>query len=230
MKVGVCTPSRGLIHSRTEEAIEVARQEAETLGMEFRRYYTHDRPIPDCFNEVVDQAYRAGCDPIWIVEEDVVPLPGAFTQSFLAVRSGADIAVVDFPMRSKGNAELVEKTFPGVMQDGAGRVTWCRTGCILLKRCVFDLLPRPWFSTCSRFVSENEIIWQSPNPTVYGCDTNFTNGCFQLGFQFAIIKPDAQHLELVEYGNHDLNNKGYHIIEPLPGPTDEYVHTNRRRQ
>lgn len=227
MKIGCCTPSRGLIHSRVEEAIESARQEAHWNGHYFDRYFTHNLPIPDCFNEVVAQAYGDGCALIWIVEEDVVPLRGAFIQMLRALEAGADIAVVDYPMRSKGRAEC-RKTFPGITQDGVGRVTWCRTGCILFERRVFDLLPRPWFSVYSRFVRENEITWQSPNAAPYGCDTNFTNACFQLGFKFAIIEPDAQHLELIEYGNHRADNNGCHLIEPLPEPTDLYIYENRR--
>lgn len=221
MRIACCTPSRGLVHSRTEEAVEAARREAALDGYPFERFYTHDLPIPDCFNMVTQKGYDAGADVIWLLEEDVVPWPETFIRMIEAIERGADIAVTDYPMRSK--PVDTGYTYPGLVQDGAGRVTWCRTGCIMFKRHCLDAIPRPWFTTeTSRLIRPGEITWSSPHRTIYGCDIAFTNAFYQLGYKFAVIEPYLVHLEVIERGAQGTNC-GAHRIRCIEGPNAEYI-------
>src|SRR5581483_9615394 len=66
----VCICSRGLIHSRTLESIEQNLRPARARGEVWLTEYTHDKPIPEAQNAVVEQALI--WDPEWIlfVEED----------------------------------------------------------------------------------------------------------------------------------------------------------------
>ena len=69
MRIARCTPSRGLVHSRTEQTADTARMWAELHGHTWRNFWTHNLPIPNCFNNVVMRAYNWGADLIWILEE-----------------------------------------------------------------------------------------------------------------------------------------------------------------
>lgn len=72
MELAVALPTRGLIHSRTIEAVI---QAIEHRGIrEYTLVLTHDLPIPDSHETVCKQALATGAEFIWLVEEDVVPL------------------------------------------------------------------------------------------------------------------------------------------------------------
>lgn len=212
MKIARCTPSRGLIHSWTEHAAEVARSEAEARGHEFRSFFTHDLPIPDCFNDICERAMDAGADLIWILEEDVVPDLGAFDQMLDAIANGADIALIDYTVDAPESC-CFER---GIARDGTKRISWGPTGCILIKRMCFDRLPRPWFTRRGRVLRPSgEITWQSDTPTVYGVDVEFTHALRQMGFNLQEVEAKCDHLRIIERGQ-SWTNDGRHRIEPLP--------------
>jgi hypothetical protein len=87
--IGLCLPSRGLMHSRMVQSL------LESLnGLEFDAYWSHDRPIPECFNVPIQEAIDDGCDPIIIWEDDVVATRYALKTLLGAVRL-SDIAFYD---------------------------------------------------------------------------------------------------------------------------------------
>jgi len=217
MKVVAATPSRGLIHSRTVEAV---LRESWSIGDDWVGWlFTHDLPIPDCFNELVERALATCASAIWLVEEDMQPGPGTLVKMVDALYTPADIAVVDYPVGLPKN--ISGKTYPTVTRDGAGRVTWCGTGCILIQRHVFDSVPRPWFTLQNRLVKPGVVTWQGGEPSKYGSDIAFTFACHQLGFKFAVVDAQVNHLRVVERGQSG-KNCGFHIIEPLPPPIVEH--------
>ena len=214
MRIARCTPSRGLVHSRTEQTADTARMWAELHGHTWRNFWTHNLPIPNCFNNVVMRAYNWGADLIWLLEEDVaLQSPGvAFPGMMAAIANGADIALVDYTVGLPGTDRLAR----GIARDGTGRISWGPTGCILLRRECFDRLPRPWFTTRGRVLRESgEITWQSDTPTPYGVDIEFTHALKQLGLTFHEVDAQCDHLKVIERGQSDVND-GRHRIEPLP--------------
>ena len=213
MKIARCTPSRGLVHSRTEQTADTARDWAELHGHQWRNFWTHDLPIPDCFNEVVGMAYNWGADLVWILEEDVVlRSPGVtFPAMVSTIANGADVAIVDYTVGSLANGFS-----RGIARDGANRIGWAPTGCILIKRVCFDRLPRPWFTTRGRALRESgEVTWQSDTPIAYGVDVEFTHALRQMGFNLQEVKARCDHLRVVATGQLETND-GRHRIEPLP--------------
>lgn len=223
MKIARCTPSRGLIHSRTEEMAEMARMAAEAHGNVWRSFFTHDLPIPDCFNRVCRNAYDWGADLFWILEEDI-QLSYAIADLMGAIADGADVAVMDYPMDVPGE----DKITWGVVRDGAGRIAWCRTGCILFRRKCLDAMPEPWFTLRGRIVKPGIVEWQSEETSGYGADVGFTSQLIQLGFKIHEVDIPCRHLRVVEMGQSGVNS-GCHRIEALPGP-ERKPHTPPRRK
>lgn len=137
--VALCLPSRGLVHSRTLEAVlaalDVARERIRCVGW----FLTHDLPIPDCHETTAERALAAGADYLWFVEEDMVPPPDALLLLLsTADTTGAGIVTIDYPISE-------HPTQSAIMHKANGSVFWCGLGCTLVHRDVFALLARPWF-------------------------------------------------------------------------------------
>lgn len=112
--IGVILPSRGLIHSRTLESLTEALK-----GFEYKFYFSHDNPIPTCFNIPITEALKDSPDYIWIVEEDM-----AFPEDTLRKLLDADteIATMDYRLE---NGQMCYYETSGYLLGG--------TGCILIK-------------------------------------------------------------------------------------------------
>jgi len=211
MKIARCTPTRGLVHSRTEAAAETARVLAQNDGHAWRTFWSHDLPIPDCFNDVVGRAWDWGADVFWLLEEDVAPASPAstFAAMWAQLETGADYVTTSYPIGTLEGGGASPLNY-----DGAGRMVWCATGCILLRRVCFELMPRPWFTLRNRLVKPRQVTWDEGSESPYGADIGFTFALYQLGLRAAVVWDEVHHLKVREFGQAQIND-GYHIIEPL---------------
>lgn len=211
MRIARCTPSRGLVHSRTEAAAETARVLACNDGYEWRSFWSHDLPIPRCFEDVVGRAWDWGADLFWLLEEDVAPAHPAltFAAMMLELECGADYVTTTYPIGTLDGGGASPLNF-----DGAGRMVWCATGCLLLTRRCFELMPRPWFTLRNRLVKPHVVTWDEGADSPYGADIGFTFALYQLELEAAVVWDDMHHLKIREFGQPQIND-GYHIIEPL---------------
>jgi len=211
MRIARCTPSRGLVHSRTEEAAEYGRLMAEARGHTWRSFLSHDKPIPDCFNDVTWRAWAWGADLFWLLEEDVAPVePVKAFENMLDAIEGADYVTTTYPI---GQLDSERNASP-LNYDGAGRLVWCATGCILLRRVCFELMPEPWFTLRNRLVKPGRITWDHGTDSPYGCDIGFTFALYQLGLRAALVEDEIHHFRVRQSGDREINT-GVHIIEPL---------------
>lgn len=211
MKIARCTPSRGLVHSRVEAYAEEAREYAVGHGHEWRNFWTHDLPIPDCFNRPCELAYEWGADVIWILEEDVAPVElGTFVKMLFRLHQGDDYVTTTYPVEHKQK--------PGygnpLTYDALGRLAWCATGCFMLKRACFDLIPQPWFTLTGRIIKNKRVAWESRGGSPYGCDIAFTTMLHLMGLRGSCVFDPIDHYRVRQMGDKD-KNAGYHIIEPL---------------
>lgn len=127
MRLAVVVPSRGLIFSETVE--EIVR-EVLAVGCEWRLFFAHSQPIPDCFNVPAVAGLSWGATHVWFAEEDMVFPPGVLGE---LLASGADVAAADYPLRGGGMC---------VARDGGGVVMFTGTGCLLAQADVLSgLLP-----------------------------------------------------------------------------------------
>jgi hypothetical protein len=197
--------SRGLVHSRTLESIEDARFMARSGFHNWRTYLTHDRPIPEAQNEVVERILSLDPAAEWIlfVEEDIV-LPRFLFQHF----NHSPVQAVNY--RLPGNQECVRK-------DRLGNVIFCGLGCTLVHKNVFVSIPRPWFQTSTQFSEEDGKLYPSYQGKVsYGGHDVFF--CHALQTQKIQIREvprlRAEHLRVSKLGA-ELSNIGYHEIRSL---------------
>ena len=180
MKVAGLFPSRGLVGSRMMEAVD---QNLE--GVDHVKIYSHDRPIPESFNDLTRQFLETDCDFAWFVEEDIVPPQGALAVMF---ETDAAIAFVDYPL----------KNFPDRPCFGTyrSRLIWVGLGCTLVRRAVFEKLEHPWFESQWKYVAVHKgsahgdpkvMIVPDPDRPYGGQDLFFCYKALESGFDIRIV-------------------------------------------
>ena len=215
----VVTPSRGLVHSATVEA--VLGNVAGRRG--FRGWYlTHDMPIPDCDERVAEMGLASGADTLWFVEEDVIPPPGALAASFALLAEGHDVAAVDYPVGS------LDAGWGCLVRDKAGDILWTGLGATLIRRAVFEKLPRPWFTTEWRYTRRAGGEWVAERADRNSAarfgqqDIRFFMDARAAGFRIGQVPGMvAGHALLREAGTQGSNH-GTHTIDVRTRITGQY--------
>ena len=221
----VCTPSRGLIHSRTVEAVMANVANAQARGHDFRGWvFSHDLPIPDCDEAIVEKGLATGAEVLLLIEEDVIPPADALERSLALLDEGWDVAAVDYPVGGSGWGCLV--------RDPKGDIEWCGLGCTLIRREVFEKLARPWFSTDWQYVDfHTGRGWERhPSPADNarrwgGQDIYFCMNVRAAGFRIGQVPDMVAGQAFVEQLGLPGTNVGMHRIgvrrqikEQYPGP------------
>lgn len=209
MKIGVILPTRGLVFTKVEKAIEEMR---ETNPI--RVYRSDFLPIPDGHNQLARQALAEGCDWLFFIEEDTVPPKGALEK---LIEVDNDIACIDYGVSGWGC----------VTRSSEGEILWCGLGCTLVKRKVFEKMTYPCFRA-DMTLRLNDWTWQKlPDEYIktkqYGSlDIWFCDQARKLGFTIKQVEGECEHLELVELGKRETNN-GLHTIKARPKITKNQI-------
>lgn len=197
--IGIVLPTRGLVFTRVEQALESFRKEHD-----IRVYRSHDLPIPDGHNQLAKQALEDGCDYIWFIEEDTVPPTRALEH---LLQANGNIACIDYGVSSWGC----------VTRNPQGEILWCGLGCTLIERKVFEALEYPYFRT-DKTLRLNDWTWVTlpefyQKTRNYGSlDIWFCCSAREKGFSIVQVDGECDHLELVELGKRGSNN-GLHVIK-----------------
>jgi hypothetical protein len=164
MKIAVILPSRGMIFSQTAEEIL-----QNLKGLPYRFFFSHKQPIPRCFEQPTVLALK---DPeithLWFVEDDMILSPETLTE---LLKANVEAITCDYPVSAAGQG--------AVFLDEKNKVVFSGTGCLLVKREVFDRLTRPYF--------RSDIHWGA---TYYGSYIRMTTSISGRG--------------LSDYGLHDV--------------------------
>lgn len=204
--VAIC--SRGLVHSRTVEAVErmIGPRRRQLWYVEF----THDSPIPEAQNEIARKIFNYSLlnEYLLFIEEDIVP-------------------PVDLLERFEHNphvVQCVDYALPGgirsVSRRNDGSVIFSGLGCMLVPRGVFEAMGTPWFACDYEFTIENGRLVKArgglPANVNYGRqDIYFSWKLQQLGVPIHCLEGiEAQHLRVKERGG-EHQNDGCHLIEAL---------------
>jgi len=206
MKYAVVTPSRGLIHSRTVEAVLGQAAAHENVGW----YFTHDLPIPECHERVTEMGLRSGADALWFIEEDVIPPLDALAESMILLRS-FDAVAVDYPVGS------VREAWGCAVRDDDAHVLWCGLGCTLVRAEVFRKVPRPWFSTDARYVHKDgewkALPVTAPHAERWGQqDIHFGIEMARLGLHIGVVPGMIAGHAHVEQMGKEGSNVGFHEV------------------
>lgn len=212
VKIAVVLPSRGLIFSRTaEEVLQNLR------GIPHKIYFSHRKPIPECFNEPVERALADDdITHIWLVEDDMVLPPDTLKK---LLDAAANAVTMDYPVSKEGHG--------AVLYDKAGDVVFCGTGCLLVKRRVFDNLKRPFFTDTVHWTPYNygesiKLVGSYGDNNYGGHDVTFSIKLWKAGIKIKVIRGKLAQRKLVALGKAGSNN-GQHQIE-----TWKYVENHKR--
>lgn len=214
----ICTPSRGLIFSRTVESIVAGMKALNDLGHKTMFITSHDLKIPDGHNYCVEQALaNPEVDRILIFEEDMYMYPNDFVTLALDEHP---IATVQYNDRNGSPLGIIHKNV-------LGRILWCGVGATQIKREVFEKVGIPYFRTDTRYkivkkringvkvVAEFEEIPTKCEYQYGGLDVDFFTRTYKLKYSiYQIPNIKAHHLELVKLGESYTNN-GCHIIKEV---------------
>lgn len=203
-KIAVILPSRGLIFSQTADEI---LQNLASVKHEF--FFSHQKPIPDCFEEPTRAALKdKSITHLWFVEEDM-KLPPDTLRTMLS----KDLAVVtaDYPINTDKRG--------AVFRDAGGKILITGTGCLLVKRAVFEELKPPYFRTDIRWVIKNmgdyiKIVGSKTDQIDgYGLhDVNFSMSLHRLDIPIHCIGITLGQRKLISLGKAGSND-GAHNIE-----------------
>lgn len=201
--IAVILPSRGLMFSETAEDIL-----NNLKHIPHRIYFSHDKPIPDCFEQPM---LRALADKInthfWFVEDDMI-LPLSNLQAL--INEDADVATTDYPISKKGQSS--------VFRDKTGKVILCGTGNTLVKREVLERVGFPVFRTDIKWNIQNygshvRLIANQNDKDAYGIhDVNFSMKLYKHNIPITVIHKSAGQRKLRKLGAVGSNN-GAHQIE-----------------
>jgi len=202
MKVAVILPSRGLMFSQTADEIL-----QNLKGIPHKIYFSHRRPIPECFEAPANEALKdKDITHLWFVEDDMILPPNTLR---LLLDADANAVTCDYPVTKDGRGS--------VFTDQGGSVVFCGTGCLLVKRQVFGSLKRPYFT--------DKVRWQMLNygeavkltgvygETGYGThDVTFCIKLWKTGVVIKVLKQRLGQRKLIVLGKAGTNN-GAHNVE-----------------
>lgn len=196
--------SRGLIHSRTDEARHLNLVMAGVTS--WLPVYRHGDPIPEAQNSATDEALAGGVRLIWYLEEDVVPPPGALAAMRAGILGGRQVLAC--PYRNEGGTWAFEK-------DNQGRVLYTGMGCMLVDAMIFNALPRPYFAAewCYEFRPDHKVKRTYSRRGIFGGqDVHFCAQLWEAGIPITVLEDyPCKHLKVKTYGKPN-DNAGYHIM------------------
>lgn len=205
MKLAVVLPSRGLMFSETLE--ELLR---ELEGFEYKIYWSHEKSLPQCFNDPTEEALR---DPdvyaVLFCEDDMI-LPKGILKAMFAQKY--PVVALDYPFQQDGDST--------VLHDPQGFAYWTGTGFLLCAREVLEQLEKPiWRTdrTFDPFVDKDTIhFWpRKLEGTHYGLhDLNFGLVLYSAGLPIMTMEQTGGQRKLVKLGA-KLSNNGAHEIKEI---------------
>jgi len=197
MKGVVCICSRGLLHSRMMESVDLEIRQG------WKKLYSHDLPIPEAQNDIVGRALELDPDFLWFVEEDIV-VPEGILKRLIDARS--DIAVATYKLEGGLMSHRMLRNRVGVAFAGLG--------CTLIRRSCFDRLEKPYFRTDMGYElgCDDEPVRSRYEHQYGGQDVQFFMRTLEKGMHTEFVDIECRHLYVKKYGRPKTNN-GCHVIE-----------------
>lgn len=205
VKLAVILPSRGLLFSESFE--ELLR---ELKPFNYKIYFAHGKPIPDCFNLPLERALKDEEVSHILFAEDDMMLPKGILGKMADLNVPA--TALDYPFKNNGEATI--------LHDPEGYALYSGTGFLLVWREVLDKMPKPVFRTDLawdvRIQKGTLYMWPRDVSQIktYGLhDINFGLQLWTNGYPIIPAAPAGQR-KLVVLGQSGTND-GAHIIKTI---------------
>lgn len=216
MKVAVILPSRGLIFSRTAEEVVNCVKEVP-----HKFFFSHRLPIPQCFEKPTHEALvDKEITHLWFVEDDM-RLPPATLQIML--KKDKAVVTYDYPVNNKGRGAVFEID---------KQVIFTGTGCLLVKREVFDELESPYFRTDRKWNIKNfgdhfkMTAAKNSNLEGYGLhDVNFCMELYKRNIPIHRLPRTLSQRKLIALGKQGTNDGAHQIEEWNKVEKDQLLNT-----
>lgn len=201
-KLAVVLPSRGLMFSETFE--ELLR---ELDGFDYQIYWSHGRPLPDCFNEPTERIL--GDKDVFAVlycEDDMILSPGILKKMFA---KNYPVVACDYPFKNNGDSTM--------LHDPAGNAIYSGTGFILIAKPILERLPKPIFRTDTAWDTMIKgttlVFWpRKLDHVAYGLhDVHLGITLFSAGVPIKAMARTLGQRKLVKLGQPNVNNGAHHI-------------------
>lgn len=192
-KIAVLLPTRGLIFGDTIKSLfenlnSYKGKIIPVVGL----------PIPDAQNEAVRQALKTDCNHFLSIEDDNT-FPKGTLKKMLAMDK--DVVCVDYPL---ANGWSTIKKLNGEIQH-------CGFGCTLIKRKVFETIPKPWFRTDKSIDAKTGKVLDIPMK-YGGQDIFFGIALRKYGFKIHQLDGvECGHLRCSDLNRQEYNNGVYKI-------------------
>ena len=188
-------PSRGLIHSRVIERLLPTYDRTDS-----KIFFTHDKGIPDCFNDLTQRALEWGADILWFIEDD----------------NGIEDDTYDKMIKYIDEYPVVTHNYPinpthNVIQDKDDRLFF-GTGCTMIRRDILE--GYTWQAKYNYALPDYRRIEipEKARSRMYGMhDIEFAVYCYNNKIPIKALREHIAHYKVEEMG--DMHkNKGWHII------------------
>lgn len=205
MRLAVILPSRGLLFSESFE--ELLR---ELKPFDYKIFFAHAKPIPDCFNEPLEKALKDKSFTHVLFCEDDMILPKGVLKKM--VKLDVPATALDYPFKNDGESTI--------LHDPEGFALYSGTGFLLVWRVILDKMPKPIMRTDLAWDLriQNHVLYMWPRDVskikTYGLhDINFGLTLWTNGLAIVPAAPAGQR-KLIALGRSGTN-QGAHIIKKL---------------
>lgn len=212
VKVAVILPSRGLMFSQTADEIL-----QNLKGIDYKFYFSHRRPLPECFEEPTNKALKdKAITHLWFVEDDMILSPDTLKNM---LKKNKAVVTANYPTTNKGNAAILTIK---------GRVVYGGTGCTLVKREVFNELKKPYWRSDIAWIPKNKgdfikfIAVKRKNDGYGFHDVNFFMNLYKLDIPVHTIKETLGQRKLIALGKAGTNDGAHNIEEWRDVEEDRY--------
>lgn len=161
-------------------------------------FFTHNLPLPDCFNNLVERVLRTDCTHLLFIEEDMA-LPRGIIDDLIA--TGDKVVTADYPVNLDHPTSVIQMI---------GHYLVAGTGLLLVDRAVFENLSYPYFRAQPR---DNITLEPIDIPSRYGNhDIDFYVRVQDLGYDITVLTKAAGQYRVRKYGESETNNGQHEIV------------------
>lgn len=206
IKIAAIIPSRGMAFSKT---VEELYSELDATGHPYKVYWSHYRPIPECFTVPTEEALKdESYTHFLFIEDDMVLTPGIVKR---LLEANTYAVTCDYPVGGGSGGT--------VMYDPEGRAFFTGCGLLLVEAWLLRKLPKPIWRSDMRwkpYVEDGLIhftLSTNDDPDTYGQqDVAFGLRLYANGYPIQILDETIGQREMVKKGE-DGSNQGFHVVE-----------------